>query len=123
MPAAGRLDRIVTIQRMTVTQDETGQPVEIFATWRVLKMGKKDIRADERLRSDQELATETTVFVSHWITGLLTTDRLITEDKAYDILGLAELGRRSGLEITAKANLDVTIEETVDSSAFSNAFG
>lgn len=123
MPAAGRLDRIVTIQRMTVTQDETGQPVEIFATWRVLKMGKKDIRADERLRSDQELATETTVFVSHWITGLLTTDRLITEDKAYDILGLAELGRRSGLEITAKANLDVTIEETVGSSAFSNAFG
>lgn len=123
MPAAGRLDRIVTIQRMTVTQDETGQPVETFATWRVLKMGKKDIRADERLRSDQELATETTVFVSHWITGLLTTDRLIAEDKAYDILGLAELGRRSGLEITAKANLDVTIEETVDSSAFSNAFG
>lgn len=123
MVAAGRLDRTAAIERKTVSQDETGQPVETWATWRIIRVGKRDIRADERLRSDQELATETTVFVSHWITGMLTTDRLITEDKAYDILGLAELGRRSGLEITAKANLDVTIEETVDSSAFSNAFG
>lgn len=103
MPAAGRLDRIVTIQRMTVTQDETGQPVEAYATWRVVKMGKKDIRADERLRSDQELATEATVFVSHWITDLLTTDRLVVDEKTYDIVGIAELGRRSGLEITAIA--------------------
>jgi SPP1 family predicted phage head-tail adaptor len=103
MPASGRLDRVAEIQRSTTIQDEFGQPIETWSAWRVVKMGKRDVRADERFRSDQELATETTVFVSHWISGLQTTDRLVVDEKTYDILGVAELGRRSGLEITATA--------------------
>ena len=103
MPAAGRLDRRVLIERKTVIQDETGQPIESWATWKVVWMGKRDIRAEERFSADQELATETTVFVSHYIDGLRSDDRLAVEGKTYDILGLAEMGRRSGLEITAQA--------------------
>ena len=103
MPAAGRLDRLVTIERKTVVQDATGQPVETWATWRQAWMGKKDIRAEERFRSDQELASEMTVWMSHWIDGLSTEDRLSVDGKTYDILGLAELGRKSGFEITTIA--------------------
>lgn len=103
MPAAGRLDRLVTIQVATMAQDETGQPVETWADWKQVWMGKKDIRAFERFRSNQELAEETTVWTSHWIEGLTPEHRLVVEGKTFDILGIAELGRRSGLEITATA--------------------
>lgn len=103
MPAAGRLDRRVVIQRATVTQGSTGQPVETWATWKVVFMEKRDVRADERFRADQELATETTVFMAQYLDGLRTDDRLVCEGKTYDILGLAEMGRRSGYEITATA--------------------
>jgi SPP1 family predicted phage head-tail adaptor len=105
MPAAGRLDRRVIIERKTVLQDETGQPVETWSTWKIVFMGKRDVRADERFRSDQELASETTVFVSHYIAGVTAQDRLVTEGKTYDIIGVAEVGRRSGLEITATAKI------------------
>lgn len=103
MPAAGRLDRRVVIQRATVTPNAIGEQIQTWATWRTVFMGKQDIRAEERLRADQELATETTVWLSHWIDGLRTDDRLSVGGKIYDIIGIAELGRRSGLEITATA--------------------
>lgn len=103
MPAAGRLDRRVVIQRKTETRSPTGAVIETWATWKTVQMGKRDIRADERFRADQELATETTVFVAQYIEGLRTDDRLVCEGRTYDVLGIAELGRRSGLEITAQA--------------------
>jgi SPP1 family predicted phage head-tail adaptor len=103
MTAAGRLDQAVVIQRKVVIQDDFGQPIETWTDWRIVKMNKRDVRAEERFRSNQELATETAVFVTHWVNGVLTTDRLITDGKTYDIVGLAEIGRRNGLEITAVA--------------------
>lgn len=104
MPAAGRLDRRVTIEAVTTARDALGQPVETWTTWKTVWMGKKDIRAAERFRADQEIAEETTVWMSHWIDGLTAQHRLVVEDKTYDIVGLAEIGRRAGLEITATAS-------------------
>jgi SPP1 family predicted phage head-tail adaptor len=65
MPPAGRLERHVTIERKTVAQDETGQPVETWTAWKSTWMGKKDIRAEERFRSEQELAMLTHIYVRH----------------------------------------------------------
>lgn len=103
MPAAGRLDRLVVIERKTEAQGSTGQPVETWAEWKRVWMGKRDIKANERFRADQQLAEETTVWLSHWIDGLTTSDRLNVDGKVYDITGLAEVGRRAGFEITATA--------------------
>jgi head-tail adaptor len=106
VPAAGRLDRLVDIEREQVTQGETGEEERVWVIWRQVYMGKRDIRGEERFDANQELATETTVWTSHWIEGIGYEDRLRPQgepNKVYDIVGLAELGRRSGLEITAKA--------------------
>lgn len=105
MPAAGRLDRRVVIERATKSQNAIGEEILTWASWRVVMMGRKDVRADERLRADQELATQTTVFTAHYIVGLRTDDRLIADEQTWDIIGIAELGRRSGLEITATATV------------------
>lgn len=103
MPAAGKLDRRVTIERKTTSRSSTGAVIETWATWRTVFMGKSDITANERFRADQELAVETTVWESHYIDGLRTDDRLSVDGKVYDILGIAEVGRRAGHQITAMA--------------------
>lgn len=95
------MDRRVTIQRKTTTSGPTGQPIETWPAWKTVWGGKRDVRADERFRADQELATKTTVWMTHYIPGLRTDDRLSVDGEVYDIIGIAELGRRSGLEITA----------------------
>lgn len=103
MPAAGRLDRRVVIQRKTVIQDGTGQPIETWTDWKVVMMGRHDLRAEERFRASQEMGTMVAVWTSHFITGLGIDDRLVADGPTWDIIGIAELGRRSGLEITAVA--------------------
>lgn len=103
MPAAGRLDRLAKIWRKTSTQDETGQPVETWAVWSMIKVGKRDVRADERFRANQEIASGTAVFTAHWLADLTVQDRIELDETMYDIIAIAELGRRSGLEITAVA--------------------
>lgn len=104
MPAAGRMDRRVAIWRnMGTTAGPTGQPTEDWQVWKTVWMGTRDVRSDERFRADQELATRSTVFVSHYIDGVLSTDRLVCEGITYDVIGIAEMGRHAGLEITAQA--------------------
>jgi SPP1 family predicted phage head-tail adaptor len=108
MPAAGRLDETYEFLRATTVQDEFGQPIETYTVWRVAKGGRRDTRADERFRANQELATETAVIVFHFMDGTSPKDRLrrVSDGRLYDILGIAEMGRRSGLEITAAARID-----------------
>src|SRR5688572_28311833 len=105
MPAAGRLDEAYEVLRSTTVQGDTGQPIETRTVWKRFYGGRRDTRADERFRSDQELATETTVIVAHFFDGLRYDDQLRRQRTGtiYDIIGIAELGRRSGLEITATA--------------------
>lgn len=103
MPASGRLDRRVVIRRKTVQQDGTGQPIETWVDWKVAMMSRRDLRADERFRAGQDLGTMVAVWTCHFFPGLGIEDRLIADGPTWDIIGIAELGRRSGLEITAVA--------------------
>ena len=49
MPAAGRFDRLVTIEQMTIVQGETGEEEETWTPWgEPVFMGMKDTRAEER---------------------------------------------------------------------------
>jgi SPP1 family predicted phage head-tail adaptor len=53
---AGRLDRRISIESKTVVQDEFGQPVETWAELATVWAHKRDIRANERFRAQQEIA-------------------------------------------------------------------
>jgi SPP1 family predicted phage head-tail adaptor len=105
LPAAGTLDHVAKIWRRTVTRDDVGGEIETWAIWRTIKVGKRDISADERFRANQEIASDTSVFTAHWLAGLTVQDRMEVDEKMYDIIAIAELGRRSGLEITATAQV------------------
>jgi head-tail adaptor len=104
MPAAGRLDRLVTIEQLTIVQGETGEEEETWTPWQQAYMAMKDTRAEERIEADQVLAVVTTTWMSHWIEGMkYKTVRLVYDGVIYDLTGIAELGRRSGMELTSKA--------------------
>jgi SPP1 family predicted phage head-tail adaptor len=100
---AGRLDRRITIEIKTVAQDEFGQPVETWTTLATVWAHKRDIRASEKFRAQQEIAEEAAVFEIRWRSGIDAGDRLVHDGKTYDIEGVAEIGRREGLELMATA--------------------
>lgn len=99
----GVMNRRVEIQAATVTQDEFGQPIETWATTRTVRAARRDVRGLERLRTDQELAERTSVFTMRWFSGLNAAMRLRHDGLIWDIIGVAEIGRRVALEVTATA--------------------
>lgn len=103
--AAGRLDRRITIEQPSFSQDASGQPVATWSTLATVWGAKKDIRGRERFAAEQEIAEETTVFLIRWRNDVTVEMRLVHDAKTYRIEGLAETGRREGLEITAVAIL------------------
>ena len=102
---AGKLDRRVTSPQASETTMPSGQRVPSWSTLATVWAWKKDIRSRERFAAQQEIAEETTVFVIRYRDDVTVEMQLTHDGKTYRIEGLAELGRREGLEITATAIL------------------
>ena len=100
---AGALDRRITIERPAEVQDAAGQPVPGWDLVAERWAQKRDVRGRERFAAEQTIGEETAVFVIRWLAGIDATMRVVHDGKVYDIQGLAEIGTRDGLEITATA--------------------
>lgn len=110
MVAAGRRDRRITLRKASLTYDGYNQPVhgdaylaDVWASWRRAS-------ARERLASGQVGAQATDIFEIIWsptVATLNAKDRLEYHGLIYDILDVAEIGRREGLTITAAARTDL----------------
>ena len=101
----GRLDRRITIQSFTEAQDAVGELIKTWSDLITVSASKLDVTGRERFAARQELAQETTVFRIRHRTDINVEMRISYDSKLYDIEGLAELGRREGLDITATAIL------------------
>lgn len=106
---AGALDRRIQFRRAALADDGIGQ-AEVFADLGdMVWASKADVSDGERLRAGQVEASLTTRFVVRWspFTAALTPkDRLRCEGRDYDILWIKEIGRREGLELSARARAD-----------------
>lgn len=100
---AGPLDRRIVIQEAVTVQDSLGQPIETWSTFAERWASRMDVTGRERFASQQEIASETTVFRIRWLEGVTRQMRITSEGKTYDIESIAELGRREGLDISATA--------------------
>lgn len=100
---AGRMDRRITIERRADVQDAAGEPVPGWDLVAERWAQKRDVRGRERFAAEQEIGEETAVFVIRWLAGIDSSMRIRHDGKVYGIVGLAEIGRREGLEITATA--------------------
>ena len=103
---AGKMDRWITIEQFTAVQDSYGQETETWSEFKSVWAEKVDIKARERFAAQQDIAEETTRFRLRWLEDVTPKMRIVLDGKTYDIEGIAELGRRAGLEITATARAD-----------------
>ena len=109
MLAAGRFNRRIDLQRATTAQDETGQPVETWSTLASVWASWRRASARETLAAAEVAAAVTDVFETRWYSGvadLNPKDRLVYAGRTYDIVEVAEIGRREGLRIAGVARAD-----------------
>lgn len=103
---AGKLDRRVTLRRASSTQSGFNTPVPVWADLATVWASKTDLSDAERVRAGQESAIMITRFQVRYalrISDLDPRDQLICEGRKYQIVAVKQIGRRVGLEITAKA--------------------
>ena len=105
---AGRLDRRITIQRKATTQNEWGEPVEMWLSVSHRRAaGKREMDGQERFTADQWVGRQQVEFTIRHI-DLGPLDRIIypapldenvqepSPMTIYDIMGTKEIGRGKG---------------------------
>lgn len=100
------MDRRIRIERATEVDDDFGGKTK---TWALLieVWAQVDFGTGNEARTDMEVkAEQRRTFKIRWLEGLTVTDRVVYESRNWEILDVAELGRRDGLEIAAIARID-----------------
>jgi SPP1 family predicted phage head-tail adaptor len=103
---AGRLDRRISIDRALVTTDGAGGEVHDWYTHKSVWAEVLPISDGERWKAAEVAASVTTRFRIRWGADVLVTDRITHEGDVYEIVGVKEIGRREGQEITASARAE-----------------
>lgn len=105
---AGNLDRRLTLRRNTPTTDDFGGEVPNWADLATVWASKQDVSDAERVRAQQVGASITTRFQIRPLPGGArpsARDQVVCEGLTYEISNVKEIGRRSGWEISAKAQI------------------
>lgn len=100
---AGKLDRRVTIERATVVLDDFGGEVTTWTALATVWASYEPVSDGEKWRAAEVAATVTARFRIRWGFDVKVTDRLIFDGRVFDIIGVKEIGRREGQEITTSA--------------------
>ena len=103
---SGRLDRRLTLQRKTATENDYGEPVETWTTLATVWAEKIPVRGSERYAAMQTVAEVEERFKIRYRTGLTPLDRVICDGITYDVQGVIEIGRREGWEILARGRAE-----------------
>jgi SPP1 family predicted phage head-tail adaptor len=107
-----KLDRRVTIQRFALTRGPNNEPVETWSDLATVWASKADVSDGEKLRAAQVGSVLTTRFVCRWssdIQDVNAKDRLRFDGKTFDVVGVKEIGRHEGIEITAARASDEVV--------------
>ena len=98
----GRLNRLFTFQRKSVSVNATGNETEtytdLFTAWASIQ----PMRGKEGTQAGEIVATNFWIIKIRYDSRLKPKDRAQWESNNYDIITVAELGFHEGLEIMAK---------------------
>ena len=103
---AGRLDRRLTLQRRTLTENDYGEAVETWTDLATVWAEKIPVRGAERYAAMQTVAEVDTRFKIRYRTDVSHLDRVVCAGTTYDVKGVLEIGRREGWEIYATARAE-----------------
>lgn len=121
---AGRLDRLVTIQRKTDSYSEVGEPISVWADMAHREPASvTPLAGTERFGGDQFVAKEQTEFRVRYqqaLSDLSPLDRIVYPAPSspneqdpelsvtYDVMAVHEIGRMEGLRILAARHSETT---------------
>lgn len=97
---AGRLDRRIRIEQRTVTRAEDGSEVSTWTLFAVVWAQALPSRGNERHAAGAEQADRDMRFRIRWRPGVSAAMRVVHEGTEWDIVAVAELGRRVGMELS-----------------------
>lgn len=116
---AGKLDRRIIIEVRAdgspQTQDAFGEPIYSWSTFATVWAGRRDVKARERFASvtSQVVADVDTVWTCRWFPlgeqVQPDTHRVFHAGRYFNIVGVAEIGRRQGLEISTTARAEAPV--------------
>lgn len=103
---AGKLDRRIAIERAIKTTDAVGGEVLSWLPLATVWASVAPISDGERWRAAEVSAGVTTRFQIRWGAAVTVEDRILYDGRVYEIVGVKEIGRREGQEITASARAE-----------------
>lgn len=103
---AGDLDRRILIQRDAGERDSFGQPVEDWQNVATVWARVRWLSGNESFSEggEQRVARQMVEFTVRWRPGLEPRLRVVWEGRTYDIVDVAEIGRREGVSLRAHAD-------------------
>lgn len=100
---AGRMDRLITLQVATETQDSFGATVQTWATLADVWAERVPVSGRENFVADQMANFSFVRFRIRHRTDLTTKNRILDSGNVYNIRAINEIGRKEGLDVVAEA--------------------
>lgn len=100
---SGKLIHLIEIERATETVNGYGTPAR---TWSLVVTLRAEIvrrTAEEFLREQGAATNELITFRTRYLDGILTSDRVMYDGRAFDIREVAPIGWRQGMELRCVA--------------------
>ena len=98
----GRLDRLIEIQYPSRAKNTFGEETVVWKLHARVWAQAQPLQALERFKAAQERESKVYTFRLRYVKGVKSDMRVYHDSQSYRILGIAELGRREGLELTAE---------------------
>ncbi len=96
---AGKLDRIIVIERAATTVDEYGTPTEGWSTVATMRAELIQSSVAEFIRAYGATTDTIAIFRIRYLDGVTLADRVTYAGRPYDLKEVKEIGRRKGLEL------------------------
>ncbi|MBK3745817.1 phage head closure protein [Paraburkholderia aspalathi] len=100
---AGKLDRTITIERLTETVKPSGSVVKAWVALATVRAEVVQQSATDFLTGYGEAENGTIIFRVRFYPGITTADSIIYNGLRHDLKEIKEIGRRRGLELRAVA--------------------
>lgn len=95
----GKLDREITISRLTETVGESGNVTKNWMPIHTVRAEKVEFTSEDNLEAFGNVEAGKVAFRLHYVDGISVADRVFSDGVNFEIEGITELGRRHGLEL------------------------
>lgn len=103
-PTIGNRDRPISVQSVTYSANEYGEPAETWTTdfYTLARVEYPQAGQGEGFEDALNISSTRIDFTIRWRSGLTTKNRIVYASNYYDITAITEIGRRNYLKLTGE---------------------